>query len=139
MTKSIQKEIEEVLKECSLRYKSIEELTEADWLYIRRCKELSEDFIREFIDKMEGHWDTISQYQVLSENFIRDFRGKVCWKKISLYQQLSEYFIKEFADRLYWPHILNSQTLSKYFLYSMREYRFVFLYKRRASFCRVYR
>ena len=37
----------------------------------------------------------ISRYQKLSENFIREFKDKVNWEYISKYQTLSEDFKKE--------------------------------------------
>jgi hypothetical protein len=40
-------------------------------------------------------WDLISEYQELSENFIREFKDKLNWEKIKLYQILSEDFILE--------------------------------------------
>ena len=61
---------------------------------------LSEDFIREFQDKV--NWKLISQYQTLSENFIREFKDKVDWDSISRYQRLSEEFIEEFKNKIYW-------------------------------------
>ena len=41
-------------------------------------------------------WNNISKHQKLSENFIREFQDKVNWYNISNYQKLSEKFIKEF-------------------------------------------
>ena len=46
-----------------------------------RVSNLSEDFIREFQDKVD--WDCISKYQNLSEDFIREFQDKVDWQEIS--------------------------------------------------------
>ena len=45
-------------------------------------------------------WENISFYQTLSEDFIREFKDKVDWQSISMYQILSEDFIKEFQDKL---------------------------------------
>ena len=61
-------------------------------------QKLSEDFIREFQDKV--YWYNISTYQKLSESFIRDFQDKVNWYFISKHQKLSNEFIDEFKDRL---------------------------------------
>ena len=41
---------------------------------------LSEDFIREFQDKVD--LENISSYSTLSEDFIREFQDKVDWKLI---------------------------------------------------------
>jgi hypothetical protein len=56
-------------------------------------KQLSEDFIRKFPDKVD--WDYISKHQQLSEDFIREFKDKVSWSYISIHQQLPEELIRE--------------------------------------------
>ena len=59
-----------------------------NWRALSRHNGLTEDFIREFQDKV--HWDCISIYQHLSEEFIREFKDDVVWTLISIYQHLSE-------------------------------------------------
>ncbi len=44
-------------------------------------------------------------YQKLSENFIREFKDKVNWYNISYSQKLSENFIREFKDNVNWNSI----------------------------------
>ena len=61
-------------------------------------KNTSEDFIREFRDKIG--WYHISRYQKLSENFIREFKYEVNWWYISKYQTLSQDFKNEFKHKL---------------------------------------
>ena len=61
---------------------------------------LSENFIREFQDKVD--WKMVSSYQTLSENFIREFQDIVDWSKISHFQHLSKKFITEFQDKVDW-------------------------------------
>jgi hypothetical protein len=68
------------------------------WSCISHSQKLSEEFIREFKDKVD--WFHISQYQKLSEEFIREFKDKVDWSYISQYQKLSESFIREFKIKL---------------------------------------
>ena len=68
------------------------------WTYISEFQKLSEEFIREFKDKV--NWHNISENQILSESFIREFQDKVKWSTISKYQNLSESFIEEFQDKL---------------------------------------
>ena len=46
------------------------------------------------------YWQYISSNQHLSEDFIREFKNKVYWSLISRSQHLSEDFIDEFKDRL---------------------------------------
>ena len=85
-----------------------------DWHYISICKELSEDFIREFKDKVDWYW--LSNSQKLSEDFIREFKDKVNWGHISNNQKLFEDFIREFKDKVDWGRISNSQKLSEDFI-----------------------
>jgi len=81
---------------------------------------ISEDFIREFQDKV--HWDSISWCQTLSEDFIREFhsgRNKVNWDWISMNQTLSEDFIREFhsgRNKVNWYGIAYNQKLSENFI-----------------------
>ena len=50
-------------------------------------------------------WRLISKHQSLSEDFIREFKDRVDWMSISSYQHLSEDFIREFKDRVDWYSI----------------------------------
>ena len=52
------------------------------------------------INKYNNDWKCISEKQNLSEDFIREFQDKVDWKYISKYQKLSEDFIREFQDKM---------------------------------------
>ena len=85
-----------------------------NWRALSRHNGLTEDFIREFQDKV--HWDCISIYQHLSEEFIREFKDDVVWTLISIYQHLSEDFIREFTDRVDWDGISANQHLSEDFI-----------------------
>jgi hypothetical protein len=84
---------------------------EFDWYMISYYQALSEDFIREFADKV--NWYQISRHQTLSEPFIREFADKVDWRHISSSQTLSEPFIRDFADKIDWYWIS-----AKYWSYS---------------------
>ena len=59
------------------------------------------------------NWFQISINQKLSENFIREFKDKVYWPSISIHQKLSENFIQEFKNKVSWIYILLYQNLSK--------------------------
>ena len=85
-----------------------------DWSYISRHQNLSESFISEFQDNV--NWDCISVCQKLSESFIREFRNKVYWGCISINQNLSEDFIREFQDKVDWDYISMFQKLSEDFI-----------------------
>ena len=84
------------------------------WGRISKYQHLSEDFIREFKDKVD--WYYISKYQHLSEDFIREFKDMVNWECISTYQHLSEDFIREFKDKVDWGWISRYQHLSEDFI-----------------------
>ena len=45
-------------------------------------------------------WETLSEHRGLTEDFIREFADKVDWECISIYQHLSEDFIREFKDKV---------------------------------------
>jgi len=70
----------------------------AFWTNLATTQKLSEDFMREFQNKLP--WYLISSCQKLSEDFIREFQDKVDWETISFRQELSEEFILEFKDKL---------------------------------------
>ncbi len=82
-----------------------------DWTTVSKYKYLSEDFIKEFKDKV--NWPYISAHQKLSEDFIREFQDRIDWHNISIYQKLSEKFIREFQDNIY---ISAYQKLSEDFI-----------------------
>jgi hypothetical protein len=90
------------------------ELTTKAWLYLSGRKKLSEEFIREFKDKVD--WVTISEYQKLSQNFIREFQDKVDWEWVSENQTLDEEFIREFRDKVHWGYISSVYHFTDEFL-----------------------
>ena len=90
-----------------------------DWVSLSMHKGLTEDFVREFADKVD--WKCLSKYQRLSEDFIREFKDKVDWYWASAYQHLSENFIREFKDRVHWGCISAFQKLSEDFI---REFKY---------------
>lgn len=90
-----------------------------NWEILSMHQHLSEDFIREFKDKVD--WTNISGYQHLSEDFIREFKDKVYWAYISIYQHLSEDFIREFQDKVDWYWISVDQHLSESFFREFKD------------------
>ena len=50
------------------------------------------------LDKMCQY--DISQYQTLSEDFIREFKDKVDWIKMSEHKKISGSFIREFQNKV---------------------------------------
>ena len=73
-------------------------IDEYDWNNISIYQKLSEEFIREFQDRVNWLW--ISKYQKISEDFIKEFQEEVDWDNISKFQKLSESFIREFEYRV---------------------------------------
>ena len=71
-------------KELGTNYISLDEV---NWSNISRHKKLSEEFIREFQDKINWYFIS-SRYQKLSEEFIREFQSSIYWGSISNYQKL---------------------------------------------------
>ena len=69
-----------------------------NWNNISKNSKLTEEFIKEFKDKL--NWNKISQYQKLSEKFIEEMKDYVVWSKIARYQTLSEGFKKEYKNKL---------------------------------------
>lgn len=82
-----------------------------DWFEdISLNQNLSEDFIREFQDKLE--WRLISSWQKLSESFIQEFSHKLNWRRISTKQRLSKEFIAKNLDKLYLNELLDNKLIS---------------------------
>ncbi|HUS51293.1 MAG TPA: hypothetical protein VMZ91_14085 [Candidatus Paceibacterota bacterium] len=94
MNKALKEEIRKLekwmgrhLDNCSIR----------DWSFLCHSKDLSEEFMREFKDKI--NWKHISRYQELSKSFIIEFKDRLCLK-ILLKRDL---ITQEFIDNLYRP------------------------------------
>jgi hypothetical protein len=94
--------------------KNVDSIVSLDWKEISYTQRLTENFIREFHDKVD--WSAISDCQKLSENFIKEFQNRVNWGYISASQRLSEDFIIEFKDKVNWIDISEYQILSEDFI-----------------------
>ena len=116
MIDKVKKEVEELIKEYYLNCSITKFSDKVNWdlISIHQTPSPSEDFIREFQNKLDLRY--ISKYQILSEKIIREFQDKVDWIEISRHQTLSEDFIREFQDKVYWEYILRHQTLSEEFI-----------------------
>lgn len=87
---------------------------------------MSESLIREMLHIhndpiIENGSELIWYYQVVSEDFIREFKDRVNWYYISMSQILSEDFIREFEDNVVWYNIRKYQILSREFLEEFRD------------------
>lgn len=74
---------------------------------------VSEQFLRENIDNIKFNWQDVCLHQKLSEDFIREFKDKVDWNVISFYQKMSNKFILEFKDYLDWKSMRHNENLQK--------------------------
>ncbi len=97
--------------ELGTNYKSLDDV---NWSKVSEHQKLSEDFIKEFQNKL--NWNCISENQKLSEDFIIEFQNRVNWYRISESQKLSEKFIREFQDKVDWFYISKYQKLSEKFI-----------------------
>ena len=109
---SVRQELNKILEK--YKWKSIKDV---DWYNISYDQELSEEFIREFQDKV--HWYNISYYQELSEDFMREFKDKPNWVCISYHQKISEFFVEEFKDKLDLNLLLEKDMITQEFFNSL--------------------
>lgn len=65
--------------------------------------------------KMYSDWSLLYMHQTLTEDFIREYEDKVDWYNISIYQDLSEDFIRTYQDKVNWYWIGQTQLLSDSF------------------------
>jgi len=73
------------------------------WKNLDYYKKLSEEYIRENADSIDQKgWNYISSKPILSEDFIREFADRLDWEQISRKQPLSDKFINEFEDYVDW-------------------------------------
>ncbi len=69
-------------------------------------------------------FDDISSNYILSEEFIREFKDKLDWLLISEHQKLSMEFIEEFLENyLYLDHLFAYQKLSESFIEKHAHYK----------------
>ena len=69
------------------------------------------DFVEKLLKKLNIiDWNKLSHYQILSEDFIREFKDKIDWMAVCRYQKLSEDFIREFKDKVDWWYISKYQN-----------------------------
>lgn len=73
---------------------------------------LSEDFIRGYQNEIPAIlWNKICTYKELSEDFIIEFQDKLNWYNISYFQNLSEEFIGEHQEKLNWVLVINNEKI----------------------------
>jgi hypothetical protein len=97
--------------ENNLNYKYLIKLIESgkhiDWFYISIHRNLPEEFIEKYSDKISDkiNWDYVGREQKLSLKFMKKYANKLNWYYISYHQKLPIVFIKEFSDKIYFNYI----------------------------------
>ncbi len=91
----------------------------ADWGYILRCKEVSENLLRKIIptlnEKRVG-WIEISSCQILTESFMEEFAENLEWTSVCYNQVISEKFMEKFIQKIEWNVVSYRQKMSDKFL-----------------------
>ena len=105
------KDFEYINKELGTHYNSDNDIS---WSYLTMYKNLSEDFIEKFKDKLD--WFDISEYQKLSEDFIERHKDNLFWCSILINQVLSEEFIERHIESIPFEVISSCQQLSEAFI-----------------------
>jgi hypothetical protein len=82
-------------------------------------QELSEAFIRDYWDYLDGNYICFGQQ--LSENFMREKADKLNWLYISQYQKMSPEFIDEMRDRIFWGPLSINDKVEKIFIDTLNE------------------
>lgn len=91
MKKAVNEEVKEIL--LNYNYDLVDKISCHHWMIISIDRRLSEEFIKEFQDKVD--WDMISKFQKLSNNFIKEFKDKLHLETLLEDNVISEIFYKE--------------------------------------------
>lgn len=89
------------------------------WNYVVQNQTLSEDFIREFKDKID--MQCVGTQQVMSEKFLEEMKEKVAFLTIAKHHRLGEKFIRKWHDKLDWHYISRCQDMSEDFIEEYQE------------------
>lgn len=128
MKESVRKEIENIIEKKQLNC-TVENFSKCcDMANLSYHKVLSEDFIREFKDKV--NWSFISQKQKLTESFIEEHDNYVHWEQISKFQKLSEDFIKNCFQYDIAYNLIKYQKLSNSFIIDKIDNENIYFIKR---------
>ena len=88
------------------------------WMKICRFMELSEDFMREYINELD--WMYISMNQKLSIQFLTDFQDKIDWKYFASYnKKITKEILQTFPEKINRTRVINNShnsTVLKYIL-----------------------
>ncbi|ALN97736.1 putative tryptophan repeat gene family protein [Bacillus phage vB_BpuM-BpSp] len=81
-----------------------------DWAFVSGYRELSEEFIERFSDKIRWEW-VAHGTRNLSEPFIEKYSDKLNWLHISSDHKLSESFIIKHQEKIKWTFLKDNQNI----------------------------
>ena len=88
------------------------------WIRICRFMELSEDFMREYSNKL--NWMYISMNQKLSIQFLKDYQDKIDWYYFAGYNKnITVEILKEFSHKINRIKVINNSHNSAVYSYLM--------------------
>lgn len=108
---SYNKSFEKMIRQ--MKYDNPWDFENLDWTTISSYKYLSEDFIEEFLDKL--NINSICSHQHLSEDFLRKHSHRIDYKAVSTsqIQNLSYDFIFENKDKMLMPIVKKNKKYIK--------------------------
>jgi len=121
MNLSLKQEIEALINGLDLDCSIDDFKNEVNWGYISRKCDVSEAFVREFINELS--WEVLV-HKKFSEVFLREYAAQIprnYWGYISTYQDLSEAFMRDYSTHLDWSEIPRRQKLSLEFIQEFRD------------------
>ena len=112
MNNKVKKEVKKLIKYYNLNCSIETFIYQIKWhkLNVGDIKELTID-----------DWENISWHQTLSEDFIREFKNKLDWMYLSFHQKLSNKFIAEFRLKLDLKYLLETKKITQDFYDYLRK------------------
>ncbi len=121
MTETLKKEIKLLMWKINplrLNY-SVDKLFKKTSMYdILKKYKVSKEFLRHYIDirYIAGpDWNPV-HLQKLSEQFMRDFKDRLEWMWVCIHQNLTESFMREMKDYVKWSYAAENQKMSPDFI-----------------------
>ena len=90
------------------------------WTKLTECNLLTEEFIRDHLEECGCYWPNICTTSPLSEDFCREFADRVAWYALIINKKISEKFMKEMRD-----YIFLSDEYAEKFFSEKKEYRVI--------------
>ncbi|HUS49309.1 MAG TPA: hypothetical protein VMZ91_04045 [Candidatus Paceibacterota bacterium] len=90
------------------------------WLKITLDDKLSEDFIREYPDRVQ--WFCLGNHYRFSDKFIEDFKSEINWKILSWNNEFPDSFLDKYKDRIFWDEYCYKHECSETTIRKFRDY-----------------